>query len=91
VIFAESRKARTKFVGVFLVTWHGELDVLETQNYDIEQKDWKETRDNLNQLQKLAAAKSLKFVKIPAKHSEQQLEEARQMCRQSSGQPNSAS
>jgi ABC-type branched-subunit amino acid transport system ATPase component len=84
VIFAESRKAHVKFVGVFIVTWLGELDVLETQNYNMQQEQWKETRDTLNELQKLAMAEKLKFVKLAVNHSQQQFEIARAMCREPS-------
>jgi len=82
VIFAESRKTSTKFVGVFIVKWHYELDVLETQNYDMQRKQWKETREDLDALQKLAQQNKLKLVKIPAQHTLQQLEKARAMCTQ---------
>jgi hypothetical protein len=82
VIFAESRKTDAKFVGVFIIKWHYELNVLEAQHYDVQRKQWKETRDDLNELQKLAEQNKLKFVKIPTKHTAQQLEKARLMCTQ---------
>ncbi len=79
-IFAESRKTNAKFVGVVIVKWHEMLDVLETRNYTIQRKQWGETREDLDELQKLALNNKLKLVKIPAKHSDQQLEAARSMC-----------
>jgi hypothetical protein len=91
VIFAESRKTQVRFVGVFLVTRPGQLDVLETQNYDMTQKQWKETREALQDLQKLGLANRLKFVKIPEKHTGRQLEAARALCKEPSAPPSPSS
>jgi hypothetical protein len=80
VIFGEARHKHTRFVGAVEVSWDGTLDVIETKNYDMKQREWKERREDLDALQKLALKDKLKLIKIPAKHTQQQLEEARGMC-----------
>jgi hypothetical protein len=80
VIFGEARHKRTRFVGAVEVSWDGTLDVIETKNYDMKQREWKETREDLDALQKLALKDKLKLIKIPAKHTQQQLDQARGMC-----------
>jgi hypothetical protein len=80
VIFADTRHKKTEFVGVIKESWWGTLDVIETHHYEMKQKQWQETRKSLDQLQKLALEAKLKLVKIPAKHTQEQLEEARKMC-----------
>jgi hypothetical protein len=80
VIFGEGRKEHTDFAGVFVMRWVGVLDVIESHNYDMKQKHWKETRASLNELQKLAVKDKVKLIKIPAEHTERELEEARKMC-----------
>jgi len=80
VIFADTRHTKTDFVGVARVRWWGTLDVIETRNYDMKQRQWMQTRAALDELQKLALKDKLKLIKIPAEHSEKQLEEARGMC-----------
>jgi hypothetical protein len=80
VIFGESRRKQTKFIGVFEVKWEGDLDVIEEHDYEMKQKEWKETRASLDDLQELALANRLKLIKIPAEHTQGELEEARKMC-----------
>ena len=80
VIFGEARHKHARFVGAVEVSWSGTLDVIEQHNYDMKQKEWKETRDQLDALQKLALKDKLKLIKISAKHTQQQLDEARAMC-----------
>jgi hypothetical protein len=80
VIFGEGRKTQTKFEGVFVMRWVGVLDVIESHKYEMKQKEWKETRADLDELQKLALKDKLKLIKIPAEHTQQELEEARKMC-----------
>jgi len=80
VIFKEGRQSHTKFEGVFVVRWVGVLDVIESHKYDMKQKEWKETRAGLNELQKLALKDKVKLIKIPAEHTQQELDEARKMC-----------
>jgi hypothetical protein len=80
VIFAEARHKKTEFVGVLRVRWYGTLDVIETRNYDMKQRQWVQTRKSLDELQKLATKDKLKLVKIPAEHSGGELAEARRMC-----------
>ena len=80
VIFTEARHKHTRFVGAVEVRWDGTLDVLEQRNYEMKQKQWKETRKELDALQALAMKDKLKLVKIPEKHTDQELQQARDMC-----------
>lgn len=88
-IFAEERHKHTRFVGAVEVSWNGTLDVIETKNYEMKQREWKETREDLDALQKLALKDKLKLIKIPAKHTQEQLDQARAMC--NAAPPNSGS
>lgn len=80
VIFADTRHTKTDFVGVLRVRWYGTLDMIEQRNYEMKQKQWMQTRKSLDELQKLALQDKLKLIKIPAEHTQEQLEEARKMC-----------
>ena len=60
------------------------LEVLETQNYDIQQKKWLEDSDNSSALLNLAVKDRVKFVKIPEKYTPAQLEKARARCKEPS-------
>lgn len=80
VIFTEAMHKHTRFVGAVEVRWNGTLNMIEQRNYDMKQKEWKETRKELDALQQLALKDKLKLIKIPAKHTQEQLEEARGMC-----------
>jgi hypothetical protein len=83
VIFKEHRKVSGMFWSVAVTTKSmGALEVIETQNYKLEQTKWIETPENMDELQRLATKDKLKYVKIPTKYSDEQLEKARTMCRQ---------
>ena len=87
-IFKEFRKTNTKFWGVAITTKTvSGLEVIETQNYELEQKKWIEDQDNMNQLQRLALKDKIKFVKIPEKYTDAQLEKARAACKEPSVTP----
>lgn len=60
------------------------LEVLETQNYEMQQKKWLEDSDSSSALLNLAVKDRLKFVKIPEKYTPAQLEKARAMCKEPS-------
>ena len=62
------------------------LEVVETQNYKIDQTTWNEARqDDINELQRIAVKDKIKFVKIPNKEqTDEQLEKARTMCKEPS-------
>jgi hypothetical protein len=83
VIFKEYRKTSDTFWGV-AISWkvQGALEVIETQNYNLEQKKWLETQENMNELMRLAVKDRLKFVKIPEKYPDDLLDKARQMCKE---------
>lgn len=63
------------------------LEVLETQNYDIQQKKWLEDSDHSSALLNLAVKDRVKFVKIPEKYTPAQLEKARAICKEPSSAP----
>ena len=88
VIFKEYRKTNTKFWGVAVTQKiYSGLEVIETQNYDLRQKKWIEDQDNMNQLQRLSLKDKIKFVKIPEKYTDNQLEKARTACKEPSVPP----
>jgi len=87
VIFREYRKTSGMFWGVAVTTKTvSQLDVIETQNYKIEQTTWNETQqEDMNELQRMAVKVKIKFVKIPNKNpTDEQLEKARTLCKQPS-------
>lgn len=85
VIFKEYRKTSGMFWGVAVTTKTvSALEVVETQNYTLEQTKWIETQENLDELQRRAVKDKLKYVKIPDKYSEEQLDKARAMCKEPS-------
>jgi len=87
VIFREYRKTSGMFWGVAVTTKTvSQLEVVETQNYKIEQTTWNETQqEDMNELQRLAVKDKIKFVKIPNKNpTDEQLEKARTSCKQPS-------
>ena len=88
VIFKESHKTNAKFWGVAITAkTYGTLEVIEAQNYDLAQKKWIEDQESMNQLQRLSVKDKLKFVKIPEKYTNSQLEKARAACKDASATP----
>jgi hypothetical protein len=88
LIFKEHRKTTGMFWGVAVTTkTFSVLEVVETQNYTLEQKQWKEDQENMDKLNRLALKDKIKFVKIPKDYSEKQLERARSMCKEPSVSP----
>jgi len=88
VIFKEFRKTNAKFWGVAITTkTFSGLEVLESQNYELTPKKWVEDQESLNQLQRLALKDKIKFVKIPEKFSDAQLQKARAACKEPSTTP----
>jgi hypothetical protein len=82
VIFAEGRKTKGMFWGVAVTaTVTGKLTVIETQNYTLDQKQYLETQDVMNDLMLRAQKDNVKFVKIPEKYSPELLEKARATCK----------
>jgi hypothetical protein len=85
VIFKEYHKTNAKFWGVAITAKiYGALEVIETQNYDLAQKKWIEDQESMNQLLRMSVKDKIKFVKIPEKYSNNQLEKARAACKESS-------
>jgi hypothetical protein len=82
VIFKEYRKTSGMFWGVAVTTkTRSFLEVLETQHYTLDQTKWDETDpESMDQLQRLSVKDKIKFVKIPEKYSDEQLDKARKMC-----------
>ena len=87
VIFREFRKTSGMFWGVAVTTKTvGKLEVIETQNYTLDQKKWDETvQDDMNELQRIAVRDKVKFVKIPNKKpTDEQMKKARALCKEPS-------
>jgi|GEM_PF-4539606 len=81
VVFEQHRATRGMFWGVAAtVTRYSVLQVVESHNFTLPQKDYKEDQATLNKLQDLAARKQVKFINIPGKVTDKKLKEARQMC-----------
>ena len=88
VIFKEFRKSNTRFWGVAVTAKiYGGLEVIETQNYEMTQKKWVEDQDAMDQLQRISVKDKIKFVRIPEKYTNAQLEKARLACKESSLTP----
>ncbi len=88
VIFKQYTNTNTKFWGVAITQKRvGELEVIETQNYDLPQKKWLEDQDGVDQLMRISTKDRIKFVKIPEKYTPTQLERARAACKESSVYP----
>jgi hypothetical protein len=82
VIFAEGHKTTGRFYGVAVTTKTvGKLTLLETQNYDFDQKVVPETQESMNDMMRIAQRDHVKFVKIPEKYSPELLERARAACK----------
>jgi len=84
VIFREFRKTSGMFYGVAVSTKTiTKLEVIESQNYTLDRKQWDETQmEDVNELQRIATKDRIKFVKIPNKKpTKEQLEKARAMCK----------
>src|SRR5258706_16318508 len=73
VIFREYRKTSGMFWGVAVTTKTvSHLEVVETQNYKIEQTTWNEAQqEDINELQRLAVKDKVKFGKITNKNPTQ--------------------
>jgi hypothetical protein len=88
VIFKQYINTNTKFWGVAISQKKvGVLEVIETQNYDMEQKKWTEDQDSMDQLLRIGVKDKVKFVKIPEKYTPNQLEKARSACKDSAITP----
>jgi hypothetical protein len=82
VIFEEGRKTSVRFYGVAeTIKTVGKLTVVETQNYAMDQDEILETQENMDALMQRAQKDHIKFVKIPEKYSDDQLDEARALCK----------
>jgi Spy/CpxP family protein refolding chaperone len=82
VIFAEGHKTKGMFWGVAVTTQTtGKLTVIETQNYTLDQEEYLETQDVMNDLMRRAQKDNVKFVKIPEKYPPELLEKARTACK----------
>lgn len=83
VIFKEGHKTTGMFWGVAVTTKTvGKLTVLETQDYTLDPKEYLETEETMNDLMRRSQKDHVKFVKIPEKYSQTQLDKAREFCKQ---------
>jgi hypothetical protein len=88
VIFKEFRKTNARFWGVAITTkTYSGLEVIETQNYDLSPKKWIEDQESMDQLVRISVKDKIKFVKIPEKYTNNQLEKARLACKEPSFTP----
>ncbi len=54
---------------------------MKASDYTLEQTKWDESdQESVNQLQRLAVKDKIKFIKIPARYSNEELDKARKMC-----------
>lgn len=91
VIFSQHRVTHGMFWGVAVTAKrYSVLDVVESHNYTLPQKAYKEDQATLDQLQGIATNNRVKFINIPGKVTAKELKEARQMC-QSDAAPQYAS
>jgi hypothetical protein len=82
VIFQEGQKTKGRFYGVAVTTKTvGKLTVIEAQNYTLDQKEYLETQDVMDDLMRRAQKDHIKFVKIQEKYSPELLEKARARCK----------
>ena len=85
VIFREYKKTKVGFwVVVVTAKSHGELEVIESANYELVPKVWIENEENMNELQRRAMKDSIRYVKIQDKYTAEELEAARALCRRES-------
>lgn len=81
IIFAEYRKTEVGFFVVAVSTkTTGELRVLESSGYSLPKEIWSMSEADMNQLQSIASNDLVRFVKIPDKHSPEDLAAARDAC-----------
>jgi Spy/CpxP family protein refolding chaperone len=81
VIFKEGHKTSGMFWGVAITTKTvGKLTVIETQNYTLDQDEYLETQENMDDLMLRAEKDHIKFIKIPEKYTPKLLERAHAMC-----------
>jgi hypothetical protein len=82
VIFREYRKTKVGFWVVVVTTkTHSELEVVETDGYELDQKIWIEDEATMEELQRRAIRDGIRYVKIPDKYTPEELEAARTLCR----------
>lgn len=85
VIFREYKKTKVGFfVVVVTAKSHGELEVVETDGYEMDPKVWIENEENMNELQRRAVKDEIRYVKIQDKYTPEDLETARSLCRKDS-------
>jgi hypothetical protein len=85
VIFREYQKTKNRFYGVAETSkTFGMLDVIEARNHTPPKKTWVEDQDGMDDLQRMAVKDRLKFVKIPDKYTDKQLDKARTACKEPS-------
>ena len=83
VIFKEGHKTKGMYWGVAVTTKrYGKLTAIESQNYDLGEKEIVETQENMDDLMQRARRDHVKFVKIPEKYAPDLLNKARAMCTQ---------
>jgi hypothetical protein len=82
VIFKENKKTDVGFY-IVVVTWktQGELEVIESIDYDLQPTKWLESQENMDELQRVAVKGGLRYVKLMEDYTAEELEAARDICR----------
>lgn len=82
VIFKENKKTDVGFY-VVVVTWktQGELEVIESVDYDLQPKKWLQNQENIDELQRRAMKDGVRYVKLLEDYTPEELEAARAICR----------
>jgi hypothetical protein len=81
VIFKENKKTDVGFYVVAVTTkTQGELEVIESLNYDLQPKKWLVDQKSLDELQRRAMKDGLRYVKIMENYTPDELETARAIC-----------
>lgn len=83
VIFREYGKTKVGFFVVAVTAKReGYLEVVESRGYHMPTSVWPQTQESMDELQRIATANVLRFVKIQDGYPPGELETARDMCEQ---------
>jgi hypothetical protein len=65
-----------------VATSHFELSVVTSNGYSLSQTTWPDDQTTMNELQRVAITDQTRFVKVDARYSPQDLQDAQSLCRQ---------
>ena len=84
VIFREYTKSKKNVLGYKDEKPQSELEVVETDGYVLEPKEWEESDASLHELQIRALANGVRYVKVQDKYTPEELQAARALCQKES-------